>query len=56
MVAEGDPQEVLTAELIRIVFGIDAHIVNHPTSGLPMCIPIPTAHQHTGRSTVPTPA
>ena len=56
MVAEGDPQEVLTAELIRMVFGIDAHILNHPTSGSPMCIPIPTAHEHAGRSAVPTPA
>lgn len=56
MVAEGDPQEVLTADLIRMVFGIDAHIVNHPTSGSPMCIPIPTAHEHAGRSAVPTPA
>ena len=56
MVAEGDPQEVLTADLIRTVFGIDAHIVNHPTSGSPMCIPIPTAHAHGDREAVPTPA
>jgi iron complex transport system ATP-binding protein len=56
MVAEGDPQEVLTADLIRMVFGIDAHIVNHPTSGSPMCIPIPAAHEHAGRSSVPAPA
>jgi iron complex transport system ATP-binding protein len=56
MVAEGDPQVVLTADLIRTVFGIDAHIVNHPTSGSPMCIPIPTAHEHGGREAVPTPA
>jgi iron complex transport system ATP-binding protein len=56
MVAEGDPQVVLTADLIRTVFGIDAHIVNHPTSGSPMCIPIPTAHEHGGREAVPAPA
>ena len=56
MVAEGDPQVVLTADLIRTVFGIDAHIVNHPTSGSPMCIPIPTAHAHGDLEAVPTPA
>lgn len=56
MVAEGDPQEVLTADLIRTVFGIDAHIVYHPTSGSPMCIPIPTAHEGTAPAPVPATA
>jgi len=35
---------VLKAELIRDVFGIDAHIVEHPSSGAPMCIPIAAPH------------
>jgi ABC-type cobalamin/Fe3+-siderophores transport system ATPase subunit len=44
MVAQGDPRDVLKAELIRAVFGIDAHILEHPTSGAPMCVPIPAPH------------
>jgi iron complex transport system ATP-binding protein len=52
MVAQGAPREVLTGELIRQVFQIDAHIVEHPTSGAPMCIPIPTPHAHIAHSPV----
>jgi ABC-type cobalamin/Fe3+-siderophores transport system ATPase subunit len=44
LIAQGDPREVLTAELIRNVFGIGAHIVEHPSSGAPMCVPIPVPH------------
>jgi iron complex transport system ATP-binding protein len=44
LVAQGDPRDVLKAELIREVFGIDAHILEHPTSGAPMCVPIPAPH------------
>jgi ABC-type cobalamin/Fe3+-siderophores transport system ATPase subunit len=54
MVAEGDPREVLTAELIRTVFGIDSHILGHPTSGAPMCVPIPTPHVHAESPAVAT--
>jgi iron complex transport system ATP-binding protein len=52
MVAQGAPREVLTAELIRTVFQIDAHILEHPTSGAPMCIPIPAPHEHIAESPV----
>jgi ABC-type cobalamin/Fe3+-siderophores transport system ATPase subunit len=45
MVAQGAPRDVLSAELIRSVFAIDAHIMAHPTSGAPMCIPIPAPHE-----------
>jgi ABC-type cobalamin/Fe3+-siderophores transport system ATPase subunit len=44
LVAQGDPREVLKVDLIRDVFGIDAHILEHPTSGAPMCVPIATPH------------
>jgi ABC-type cobalamin/Fe3+-siderophores transport system ATPase subunit len=54
MVAEGDPRVVLTAELIRTVFGIDSHILGHPTSGAPMCVPIPTPHVHAESPVVAT--
>jgi len=43
LIAQGGPRDVLTAELIRDVFGIDAHIVAHPSSGAPMCVPIAPA-------------
>jgi ABC-type cobalamin/Fe3+-siderophores transport system ATPase subunit len=46
LIAQGDPREVLNAELIRNVFGIDAHILEHPTSGAPMCVPIAAPHAH----------
>jgi iron complex transport system ATP-binding protein len=44
LVAQGDPREVLKAQLVREVFGIDAHILEHPTSGAPMCVPIAAPH------------
>jgi ABC-type cobalamin/Fe3+-siderophores transport system ATPase subunit len=44
LVAQGDPREVLKVDLIRDVFGIDAHILEHPTSGAPMCVPIAALH------------
>jgi len=50
MVAQGDPREVLTAELIRVVFGIDAHILEHPSSGAPMCVPIAAPHEHVAQA------
>jgi ABC-type cobalamin/Fe3+-siderophores transport system ATPase subunit len=50
LVAQGHPRDVLKAELIREVFGIDAHILEHPTSGVPMCVPIPVVHEHAGHS------
>src|SRR5579884_4441297 len=56
LVAQGDPREVLKAELIRAVFGIDAHILEHPTSGAPMCIPIPAPPAHIAHSPVVVPA
>ena len=52
MVAQGPTREVLTAELIRTVFAIDAHILEHPTSGAPMCVPIPAPHEHIAHSPV----
>jgi iron complex transport system ATP-binding protein len=52
MVAQGAPRDVLTAELIRHVFAIDAHILEHPSSGAPMCVPIPAPHAHIAHSPV----
>lgn len=41
IVAQGGPMETVTRALIRDVFGIDSHILSHPDTGKPLCIPIP---------------
>jgi iron complex transport system ATP-binding protein len=53
LVAQGPPKQILTAELIRDVFGIGSHILEHPTTKSPLCIPIPSPHDHP--TTVPAP-
>jgi iron complex transport system ATP-binding protein len=39
VVAEGAPADVITAELVLDVFGLDAHVIDDPISGTPMVIP-----------------
>ena len=39
LVAQGDPGQILTAELLMEVFGLDADIVADPRSGIPMVVP-----------------
>jgi iron complex transport system ATP-binding protein len=39
VVAEGRPADVITAELVLDVFGLDAHVVDDPVTGTPMVIP-----------------
>jgi iron complex transport system ATP-binding protein len=41
IVAQGEPKAVLDRELIRTVFGIDSHILRHPDTGNPLCVPVP---------------
>ena len=36
VVAAGDPSDVLTTELIRAVWGVEASVLEHPTSGRPL--------------------
>lgn len=43
IVARGTPQEVVTAELLQEVFGLNAHIVTEPTAGRPHVIPLGTS-------------
>ncbi|MFB4195649.1 ABC transporter ATP-binding protein [Streptomyces carpaticus] len=38
LVAAGTPREVLTAQLVRTVFGIDATVVPHPLTGDPQLL------------------
>jgi iron complex transport system ATP-binding protein len=42
LVAAGTPKEILTKELIHDVFGIASHVMDHPVTGQPMCLPIPS--------------
>jgi iron complex transport system ATP-binding protein len=39
IVADGKPEEVLTAELLAQVFGVKAHILSDPETGAPVCLP-----------------
>jgi iron complex transport system ATP-binding protein len=36
----GEPQEVMTEEMVKEVFGLDCRVVADPVVGTPMCIPI----------------
>jgi ABC-type cobalamin/Fe3+-siderophores transport system ATPase subunit len=51
--ATGSPRELLTPELIRTVFGVEAVVVPHPVIGTPLCLPIST--KRTSRETAVTP-
>jgi iron complex transport system ATP-binding protein len=42
IVAQGTPSEVITADRLREVFGLNAHIVAEPTEGRPHVIPLGT--------------
>lgn len=40
IVGEGEPIEVITPELLRVVFGVDAEVFSSPTTGLPIVAPV----------------
>ena len=53
--AEGPPGEVIDAELVAAVFGLEAHVLDDPLTGTPMVVPVPVrqrACQRHARSTV----
>ncbi|MEL6181144.1 MAG: heme ABC transporter ATP-binding protein [Myxococcota bacterium] len=39
IVALGTPEKVLSVELMRDVYGLNAHVVSHPDAGRPMIVP-----------------
>lgn len=45
--AVGSPADVMTCEVLRDVFGIEADIVTDPRSGVPLCLPYALAGHHT---------
>ena len=36
---EGTPEEVITADMVKHVFGMESTIVDDPLFGSPMCVP-----------------
>jgi iron complex transport system ATP-binding protein len=44
IVANGSPHEVVTAELVHRVLGLQCHVVTDPVAGTPMVIPIGRHH------------
>ena len=45
VVAEGRPADVVTAELVRDVFGMDAQVIVDPVSGTPLVVPVGRHHR-----------
>ncbi|MEV4311073.1 ABC transporter ATP-binding protein [Actinocrispum sp. NPDC049592] len=45
IVAQGDPHDVLTEQLLRDVFDLDAKIMTDPVAGTPMVVPIGSRHR-----------
>ncbi|MDF2960800.1 MAG: putative transporter binding protein [Paenibacillus sp.] len=39
VVSEGSPAEVMTQEVLRRVFGVEADIIPDPRTGVPLCLP-----------------
>ncbi|WP_200849246.1 ABC transporter ATP-binding protein [Curtobacterium sp. 18060] len=46
VMAAGRPAEIVTPELIRAVFDVDAMVIPDPTTGAPLVVPISSGHQH----------
>jgi iron complex transport system ATP-binding protein len=45
IVAQGAPSEVVTAELVREVFGMEAQVIGDPVSGTPLVVPMGRHHR-----------
>jgi len=39
VITSGAPREVVTPQMVHTVFGVEAHIMSDPKSGVPLCIP-----------------
>ncbi|HWN31886.1 MAG TPA: ABC transporter ATP-binding protein [Pseudonocardia sp.] len=45
IVADGRPEEVLTTELLRTVFELDAQVITDPVAGTPLVVPVGRRHR-----------
>jgi iron complex transport system ATP-binding protein len=50
VVCEGTPDQVMTHDMLREVFGIEADIIPDPRTGVPLCLPYGLAHSPMERS------
>ncbi|WP_420805151.1 ABC transporter ATP-binding protein [Gottschalkia acidurici] len=46
VISEGEPAKVMTQEVLREVFGIEADIIMDPREGVPLCLPYELAHSN----------
>lgn len=53
IVAEGKPESIVDAELVRQVFGLDCHIMPDPITGTPLVIPIGRTHKTLRNASLP---
>lgn len=53
IVAEGPPDDVVTADLVADVFDLPSRVIPDPVTGTPLVIPIPARHRSTGMSRRP---
>jgi ABC-type cobalamin/Fe3+-siderophores transport system ATPase subunit len=51
IVAEGEPAEIITPDLIELVFGLSCRVIADPESGKPLVIPRLTSHHTPERKT-----
>jgi iron complex transport system ATP-binding protein len=56
VVSEGAPDEVMTQEVLREVFGIEADIIPDPRTGVPLCLPFGLAGEPATESAGAAPA
>ena len=45
IVAQGPPAEIVTADIVSAVFGIDSRILDDPVTGTPLVVPIGAPHR-----------
>lgn len=50
VISEGSPDEVVTKDVLRAVFGIEADIIADPRTGVPLCLPFELANAHSDDS------
>ncbi|WP_135548690.1 ABC transporter ATP-binding protein [Paenibacillus cymbidii] len=52
VICEGSPDHVMTQDMLRQVFGIEADILPDPRTGVPLCFPFGLAGGHAAQSVV----
>jgi iron complex transport system ATP-binding protein len=50
IISEGTPEQVVTKDVLRTVFGIEADILHDPRTGVPLCLPFELSREGEQRS------